>query len=182
MKPRNLLAAGGLTIIALLASAAAPAATKEEIDASVSAALTRFNAINPSHRELEHKAVGMLVFPRVTKGGIGIAGEYGEGVLRVNHKTVGYYSLSAASVGLTLGVAKHSEIIMFMTQEALDKFMKSQGWKVGADASVALAKVGAGGDYDSETLQKPIIGFVFGEKGLIADLSLEGTKINSIER
>ena len=182
MKPRNLLAAGGLAMIGLLASAAAPAATKAEIDASVGAALTRFNAINPSHRELEQKAVGMLVFPRVTKGGVGIAGEYGEGVLRVNHKTVGYYSLSAASVGLTLGVAKHSEIIMFMTQDALDKFTNSKGWKVGADAQVALAKVGAGGDYDSETLQKPIIGFVFGEKGLIADLSLEGTKINSIER
>jgi lipid-binding SYLF domain-containing protein len=176
-------AACGLALIALFAGASATfAASKAEIDASVATAITRFNALNPSHRELEHKAAGILIFPRVTKGGAGIAGEYGEGALRVNHQTVGYYSLSSASVGLTLGVAKHSEILMFMTQEALDKFMNSKGWSVGADTGVALVKVGAGGQYDNETLSKPILGFVFGVKGLIGDLSFEGTKINSIER
>ncbi len=69
-----------------------------------------------------------------------------------------------------------------MTQDALDKFTNSKGWSIGADTGVALVKVGAGGDYDTETLKKPVVGFVFGEKGLIADLSLEGTKINSIDR
>jgi lipid-binding SYLF domain-containing protein len=182
MKSRNLLVGGGVAIIALFASMAALAASKAEIDASVSTAMMQFNSVNPSHRELERKAVGILVFPRVTKGGVGIAGEYGEGVLRVNHQTVGYYSVSSASVGLTLGLAKHSEVIMFMTQEALDKFTNSKGWSIGADTGVALVKVGAGGAYDTETLKKPIIGFVFGEKGLIADVSLEGTKVNSIDR
>lgn len=182
MKSRNLLVGGGVAIIALFASMAALAASKAEIDASVSTAMMQFNSVNPAHRELERKAVGILVFPRVTKGGVGIAGEYGEGVLRVNHQTVGYYSVSSASVGLTLGLAKHSEVIMFMTQEALDKFTNSKGWSIGADTGVALVKVGAGGAYDTETLKKPIIGFVFGEKGLIADVSLEGTKVNSIDR
>ena len=178
----NRLAVCGLAVLALFAASASLAASKAEIDASVATALSRFNAINPSHRELERKAVGILIFPRVTKGGVGVAGEYGEGALRVDHQTVAYYSVSSASVGLTLGIAKHSEILMFMTQEALDKFRNSKGWSVGADTGVALVKVGAGGQYDNETLAKPILGFVFGEKGLIADLSLEGTKINSIER
>jgi lipid-binding SYLF domain-containing protein len=182
MKAKNLYAATGLTIIALFASAASIAASKAEIDASVSTALTNWEAISPNHRELENKAAGMLVFPRITKGGVGIAGEYGEGVLRVKDQTMGYYSLSSASVGVTLGMAKHSEIILFMTQAALDKFTNSKGWSIGADTGVALVKTGAGGKYDSETLKKPILGFVFGEKGLIADISLEGSKINSIDK
>jgi lipid-binding SYLF domain-containing protein len=182
MKSRNLYAATGLAVIALFAGAAALAASKAEIDASVGTAVRHFHALNPANKELMHKAAGVLVFPRVTKGGIGVAGEYGEGALRVNHQTVGYYSLSSASIGLTLGIAKHSEIIMFMTQDALDNFMNSKGWSIGADTGVALIKTGAGGDYDTQTLQKPILGFVFGEKGLIGDLSLEGSKINSIER
>ena len=182
MKAKNLCAATGLTIIALFASAASIAASKIEIDASVSTALKNWEAINPNHRELESKAAGMLVFPHITKGGVGIAGEHGEGVLQVGDQTVGYYSLSSASVGVTLGIAQHSEIILFMTQQALDKFRNSKGWSIGADTGVALVKAGAGGKYDSETLKKPIIAFVFGEKGLIADISLEGSKINAIDK
>ena len=123
-----------------------------------------------------------MVFPRVTKGGAGIAGEYGEGALQVNGKTVTYYKVSSASIGLTLGVAQHSEVIMFMTQESLDKFSTSKGWSIGADTGVALVSKGAGDDYDSQTLQKAILGFVYGEKGLIADLSLEGSKVVKIEK
>jgi lipid-binding SYLF domain-containing protein len=85
----------------------------------------------------------VLVFPRVTKGGIGIGGEFGDGALQVNGKTVGYYSIGSASVGLTLGLAKHSEIIMFMTQDSLDKFTSSAGWSIGADAGITLVSGGA---------------------------------------
>ena len=181
MRVRNLYAATGLAIIALFSSAASLAASKAEIDASVKTALEKFHALNPAHKELQAKAAGVLVFPRVTKGGVGVAGEYGEGVLRVNHKTVSYYSVSSASIGLTLGIAKHSEVIMFMTQEALDKFTQSKGWTVGVDAGVAVVSRGAGGEYDSKTLQKPILGFVYNEKGLIGDLSLKGSKISKLD-
>ena len=112
----------------------------------------------------------------------GVAGEFGEGALLVNGKTAGYYSLSSASVGITLGVAKHDEIIMFMTQETLDKFTITNGWAVGADTGVAVMSKGAGGAYDTKTLQRPILGFVFGEKGLIADVSLDGSKITQIKQ
>jgi len=182
MKSNHLLAATGLTLFAVFASANAFADSKAEVDASVDEALKQFLVLNPTHQELANKAVGMLVFPRVTKGGIGVAGEHGEGVLQIKGKTTGYYNVSSASIGLTVGAAKRSEIIMFMTQEALDKFTHSKGWSIGADAGIALVSKGAGGDYDSKTLQKPILGFVFGEKGLMADLSLAGSKIKKVQK
>jgi lipid-binding SYLF domain-containing protein len=117
----------------------------------------------------------------VTKGGIGVAGEYGEGVLRVQGHTVEYYSVASASFGLTLGVAKHREIIVFMTQDALDHFTKSDGWSAGGDSAIAVVPQGAGGQYGSATLGKPILDFIFSEKGLSGDLSLEGTKIKTTD-
>jgi lipid-binding SYLF domain-containing protein len=174
------LATTGLAIVALASSGASVAASQAQIDTRVSQTLLYFNTINSENKALGEKAAGMLVFPRVTKGGIGVGGEFGEGALQVNGKTVGYYRLGAASVGATLGLAKHSEIIMFMTQDSLDKFISSKGWSVGADAGITVVSAGASGTYDTQTQQKPILGFIFAEKGLIADLSFEGSKISKI--
>jgi lipid-binding SYLF domain-containing protein len=182
MKPRNFSTVVSVVVATLLLSAVSFGATKEQIDERVQNTLTQFDQLNPTHQDLIKRAKGILVFPQVTKGGAGVAGEFGEGALRVNGRNVGYYSLSSASVGLTLGVAKHNEIIMFMTQEALDKFTSTKGWAVGADTGVAVMSKGAGGDYDTKTLQRPILGFVFGEKGLIADVSLDGSKITQLNR
>ena len=90
--------------------------------------------------------------------------------------------LSSASLGLTLGAGQRSEILLFMTREALAKFEASNGYNLGVDAEVAVMSKGAGSEYDSENLRKPIIGFVFGEKGLIGDVSLKGSKIKKIDR
>ena len=182
MKWKNPLAAIGLIMLSLFASATAFADSKAEIDASVSQALKQFYAHNLKHKELADKAIGMLVFPHITKGGVGVAGEFGEGVLQVKGMTVDYYNIGPASAGLTLGIASRSEIVMFMIQESLDKFKNSNGWKIGVDAGVAIMSLGAGGQYDTKTLQKPILGFVFGEKGLIGDLSLEGSKVTKIPK
>ena len=181
MKTHNLLRASGLALLALVMSVTSFAGSQTKIDASASEALTQFNKLNSSHEQLEQKAAGVLIFPDVTKAGVGVAGEHGDGVLQVKGKTVGYYSSTAASVGLTLGVGRRSEIIMFMTQKSLDDFMSSKGWSVGADTGIALVKTGAGKEYDSETLKKSILGFVFGAKGLIADASFEGSKISKIK-
>src|ERR1700728_1205478 len=167
MKSKVLTAIAGLTVLALVASAPSFARTKAEIDMSADRALERFYAIDPQDRDLTAKAAGILIFGRVTKGGAGVAGEFGEGVLRVNGKTVDYYSVTSGSVGLTLGVAHHSEVILFMTPDSLDKFQQTEDWAVGADASFALVKQGSGGQYDSATLGKPILGFIFHEKGLL---------------
>jgi lipid-binding SYLF domain-containing protein len=181
MKLKASMAITGLTLLALLVSAPSFARTKAEIDGSADRAIARFYTLNPQNRELAQKAAGMLVFGRVTKGGAGVGGEFGEGVLRVNGDTLDYYSVGSASVGLTLGVANHSEVILFMTRDALDKFTSSGDWSVGADSSIALVSSGAGGQYDTATLGKPILGFMFHQKGLLGDLSFEGSKITKIK-
>ena len=182
MKSRNLSTVTSVALAALFFGALSLGATKDQIDERVQNTLLQFDQLNPSHQDLVGRAKGILVFPRVTKAGAGVAGEFGEGALLINGKSTGYYSLSSASVGLTLGVAKHDEIIMFMTQEALDKFTSSKGWAVGADTGVAVMSKGAGGAYDTKTLQRPILGFVFAEKGLIADVSLDGSKVTQLNR
>jgi len=182
MKPRHLFTAAGFAAVALLLSSVSLAATKAEIDERVHGTMQQFYQLNPAHRELVGRAKGVLVFPHITKGGVGVGGQFGEGALRIDGKNVAYYSIASASVGLTLGLAKHKEVILFMTQEALDKFTTSHGWTVGADTGVAVLSKGAGGDYDTQTLQRPILGFVFGEKGLIGDASLEGSKVTKLDK
>ncbi|MDB6010193.1 MAG: hypothetical protein JWL65_2443 [Gammaproteobacteria bacterium] len=181
MKLKALVASIGLTILGLVASAESLAHSKAALDASAAKTLKHFYALNPANRKLVDGAAGVLVFSRVTKGGVGVAGEFGEGVLLLKGESVNYYSVGSASIGLTLGVARHSEIILFMTQEALNRFRASDGWSVGADTAVAVVSEGAGGQYDSAVVGKPILGFIFGEKGLLADVSLEGSKITKIK-
>ena len=170
----------GLFVLTLGATVAARADSKQEIDVSVADTLQRFTNANPAHAELLRKAAGILVFPRITKAGAGIGGEHGNGALLKHGQTVDYYSLTSGSVGLTLGAGQRSEVLLFMTREALEKFEASGSFNVGVDAQVAVVSQGAGGAYDSETLKKPILGFVFDEKGLIGDLSLKGSKIKKI--
>jgi lipid-binding SYLF domain-containing protein len=177
----SIISKAAVATTALAFSVLAPAATTSEIDTRVGDALTRFYAAGPNHRELARKASAVLVFPRVTKAGVGVGGEYGEGALEVNGATVGYYKVTGASVGATLGAARRSEVILFMTDAAREKFVNSKGWTIGADAGVAVVK-GAGADMDSQTLQHPVLAFVFGEKGLIGDVSLEGAKISKIDQ
>lgn len=181
-KLNNPMTLCGLLLLGLTLGAPAFSESRAAIDVNVGDALKSFYASNPKHEELVNKAAGLLVFPRITKGGAGIAGEYGKGVLMVGGKIVRYYSEGGASIGLTLGVNERTEVILFMTTDSLEKFRHSKGWTIGADAGVAVMSEGAGGVYDSKTLQKPIIGFVYNEKGLIADLSLEGSRIKKLPR
>jgi len=185
LKQHQPIAGTRVRIAALLVSALALVGTaradsKIEIDAGVAAALKQFYAQSDTHRELGNKAAAMLVFPHVTKGGAGVAGAFGEGALVAHGRTIAYYKMTSASVGATLGVAQRKEVVLFMTERARDDFVASQGWTIGADTGVAVVSKGVGGQYDTETLRKPILAFVFGEKGLIGDVSLEGTKISKI--
>lgn len=156
------------------------AAKRQEIDAGVEGALNRLYGSVDGSRELGNKAQGILVFPRVLSGGLVVGGAYGDGALRAKGATVGYYRTIAASFGLTAGGQSKAIIIMFMTPEAYNKFVQSSGWTVGADASVALAKVGANGKIDTVTGQQPVIGFVQTNAGLMFDASLDGSKISKL--
>lgn len=107
------------------------AANRAELDTRATATKSEFTALKPANASLLKKAAGVLTFPRMTKGGVGVAAQYGEGALQVGGKTVNYYRISAASVGLTLGVAQHSEIMMFMNPASLNKFRNSDNWLSG---------------------------------------------------
>lgn len=182
MNRNTLLVALPLALCWMFAGPPAAAQSKAILDSYVSEAVTQFYRLDKRHEPLAQRAAGALIFPQVTKGGIALAGEYGEGVLQVNGETVDYYSIASASVGLTAGMATHSEIILFMTADALHKFIASRRWSIGADTSVAVVSRGMAGDYDSQALQKPVLVFVYGEKGLMADLSIAGSKINKIQK
>jgi len=172
-----------LLFIALLSSAhTAGASSAESIDAKVDDAIKRFHNDVGGSIALVKKSHGMLVFPSVLKAGIGVGGEYGEGALRVKGKTVDYYSTAAASIGFQLGAQAKTVILVFMTEEALTGFQASDGWEVGVDGSVALIKVGAGGSIDTTNINAPVVGFVFGNKGLMYNLTLEGSKMTRIKK
>lgn len=172
-----------LISLSLLAnSPSAPAASKEEIDSKVNATLKMFYEKASAAKELAPRSKGILVFPDVIKAGFGIGGEYGEGSLRINGKTVDYYNTAAASIGLQLGAQSKAVIIMFLEQKALEDFRKSDGWEAGVDGSVAVVEWGAGGSVDTTNIKDPIIGFVFGNKGLMFNLTLEGSKMSKIKR
>ena len=152
------------------------------IDTRVNESLQRFYSEVTTGKEIAQKANGVLVFPSIIKAGFGIGGEYGEGALKIRGKTVDYYSTAAASIGFQLGAQSKAVIIFFMTQKALSAFRKSDGWEVGVDGSVVLVKVGAGGSLDITTLNQPIIGFVVTNKGLMYNLTLEGSKMSRIKK
>lgn len=156
------------------------AASKEEINADVREAVQNFYKHTSAGKELAQKAAGVLVFPSVIKAGIGIGGEYGEGALLVKGRTLAYYNIAAASIGFQLGAQARTQIVLFMSENALAGFRRSQGWTAGVDGSVALATLGAGGSIDTETAKKPVIGFIFSNKGLMYNLTFEGSKISKI--
>jgi len=158
------------------------AATAKEIDVSVDVALERFQKEVSGANDFLQSAKGVLVFPSVYKAGFVVGGEYGEGALRIDGKTVDYYSTVAGSWGLQLGAQKKTVILVFMQNEALKKFRNSEGWKAGVDGSVALITVGVGGSIDTTKIKDPIVGFVFGQKGLMYNLTLEGSKYTKLEK
>jgi lipid-binding SYLF domain-containing protein len=156
------------------------AATATEIDAEVDRTLQSFESQIRGARELATNAAGILVFPSVVKAGIGLGGEYGEGLLIIRGRPGGYFNLISGSFGFQLGVQIRSVIIMFMTEQSLASFQNTYGWKVGVDGSVAIITLGAGGSIDTESLTSPVLGFIIDPSGLMYNLTLEGSKISRI--
>ncbi len=169
-------------VFVALAALAGPAhaAKPEKIERRVNDALSDFKDNIGGAEAVLEKAKGVLVFPLIRKGGFGIGGEYGQGALRINGQTEAYYSTAAASIGLQIGGQSRRQIIVFLDQTALDKFRASEGWEIGVDASVAVVTVGVGGAIDTTQINQPIVAFVFDNKGLMYNLSLEGSKISQI--
>ncbi len=160
----------------------ARAASAREIDTSVDETLERFYNEVKDGRKLVQDAKGVLVFPHVYKAGFGIGGEYGEGALRINGSTVDYYNTAAGSFGFQIGAQKKSIILLFMQDGVLNNLRQSSNWKAGADASITVITLGADGSIDTQKLNEPIIGFVIGQKGLMYNLSLAGSKFTKLNK
>lgn len=172
---------GMLVLLLAPMAASADQASRKSIDEKVNAALARLHQQIPGADAVLARARGVLVFADVIKAGFIVAGEGGKGALRINGRSTAYYSIYGGSVGFQAGGQKRDIILVFLDGRALKKFETSNGWKVGADATVTLVDVGKSGSIDSATLNKPIVGFVVGQKGLMAGISLDGSKISRLK-
>ncbi|MDX2481964.1 MAG: lipid-binding SYLF domain-containing protein [Desulfuromusa sp.] len=161
----------------LLSSMVASAETASEIDRDVNNSITKLYAGSPKAKELSKVAKGILVFPNVIKGGLVIGGQYGTGALLVDGKTDGYYNTFAASYGLQVGVQSFGYAMFFMTDTALQYLKESSGWEIGVGPSIVVVDDGLARSLTTTTVTDDIYVFFYGQKGLMAGLGLQGSKI-----
>jgi lipid-binding SYLF domain-containing protein len=153
-----------------------------EIDTGADATLARLYSSASGSRELAGKSVGILVFPSIIAAGLGIGGEYGEGALKVGGNSVGYYKTTSVTWGFQAGAQSKALILMFMTQDALNKFRNSSsGWTAGADASVTVVKTGAQGTIDTASATAAVNAFALTNSGLMAGVTIDGTRVSKLE-
>jgi len=156
--------------------------TSSQIDSHVSAALEEMYATFPGSREFAADAVGLLVVPNITKAGFFVGGSYGEGALLIGGATVDYFSFASASFGLQIGAQQSTQVLFFLTSEALREFRMSDGFQVGLIAEFAGQNEGGNFGISSTTSNRPILAIVFGQQGLILGASLEGAKYSRLVR
>ncbi|MEN8262894.1 MAG: YSC84-related protein [Nitrospirota bacterium] len=156
--------------------------SSNEIDISVDVALERFYRKVIGAKDFTKLAKGLLILPNTVKAGFIVGGEYGKGALRVGGMTVDYYKLTSGSFGLQIGAQKKDIIIAFMTKEALKQFQGNSAWEAGVDGNIALMDTGASKDISTYTFKQPIVAFIFDVKGLMADISLKGSKLTRLNK
>jgi lipid-binding SYLF domain-containing protein len=171
-----------LLVMGFLPVDASFAATAKEVDVSVDVALDRFGREVNGAQEFLKAAKGVLVIPNVMQAGFIVGGQYGEGALRIDEKTVDYYNIVAASFGLQIGAQQKDIILIFIDEGALKKFRNSDNWQAGVDGTVTVVNVGAEGSVDTTKINQPIVGFVFGQKGIMAGATIEGAKITKLKK
>lgn len=160
----------------------ASAANAGEIDRNVDAALKTLYAKSPAAKALGEKAVGILVFPSIVKGGFLVGGQFGEGALRKKGKTVGYYNTVSVSYGLQVGVQKYGYALFFMSDSAMKWLDRSDGWELGSAPNIVIVDKGMSGGISTTSAQASTYAFFFGQKGLMGGLGLQGTKVTKIEK
>jgi lipid-binding SYLF domain-containing protein len=179
--PARVMMAAAVAVL-LFAPKTSLADSGAEIDREVSRGLQILYAHTPKAKELGKKAKGILVFPGIIKGGFILGGQYGEGALRKNGKTTGYYNTVAASYGLQAGLQKFGYAMFFMTEPAMKYLDKSGGWELGGAPNITVVDKGLATSLSTTTLQNAIYVFYFHQKGLMAGLGIQGSKITRIYR
>lgn len=176
------LAIFSLVIIVSLPFHTAFAATAKEINVSVDVALDRFIKDVKGANDFLKAAKGVLIIPNVLQVGLIIGGEYGEGALRIGGQTVEYYNITAATLGYQIGAQRKDIILVFMDETALKKFRSGDNWQAGVDGTVTVMEYGAEGSIDTTKFKQPIVGFVFGQKGLMAGAMIQGSKFTRLKK
>jgi lipid-binding SYLF domain-containing protein len=189
MKTRNSLSKMSIRMIALtwmiftlsvFSPAAALASSASSIDRDAKAALAQLYQNTPGAKALADKAVAVLVFPSIVKGGFIIAGQFGDGALRKNGKTAGYYRSLAASYGFQAGVQAFGYVLFFMDDASVKYLDNSDGWELGVGPSLVVLDAGFGKNLSTTTLQKGVYAFIFDQKGLMGGMGIQGSKITRI--
>lgn len=171
-----------MSVFLAFAGNAALAADAAELNKEAKSALQSLYAQVPAAKTLGQTAKAILVFPSITKAGLVIGGQYGEGVLIRGGKTAGYYSTAGASYGLQAGVQKYGYAMMFMTDAALQALNKVEGFEVGVGPTVVVMDEGMARNATTATMKEDIYAFVFDQKGLMAGIGIQGTKITKITK
>jgi lipid-binding SYLF domain-containing protein len=160
----------------------ARAASAAEINRDAKKALEKLYKESGSAKALGEKAKAILVFPSITKGGLIVGGQYGEGTLMKEGKTIAYYNTVSASYGLQAGVQTYGYVLFLMTDSAREYLDKSDGWEVGTGPSIVIVDEGAAGGISTTTAKADVYAFIFNQKGLMGGLGLQGTKITKIKK
>ena len=179
---RNLSAALAAAALALslLAPGRALAASAGQIDREATQSLNTLYKNTPGAKALGDKAVAVLVFPSIIKGGFIIAGQFGDGALRKNGKTAGYYRSLAASYGFQAGAQSFGYVLFFMDNDSVRYLDRSDGWELGTGPSLVVLDEGFGKNFSTTTLQKGVYAFIFNQKGLMGGVGVQGSKITKI--
>lgn len=167
------VALGGVAVPALAASAA-------ELSSSAKSALQKLTAQVPAAKALARDAKAVLVFPKVTKAGFGIGGQYGDGALIQGGKVVGYYNTAGASFGLQAGAQTFGYALFFMNDNALAQLGANEGFEVGVGPSVVVLDQGMAKSATTTTMKDDIYAFIFRQQGLMAGVGVQGNKITKI--
>ncbi len=157
------------------------AATKEELNTEANLALNKIIKTNQNAAYLASKAKAVLIFPNIVKAGLIFGGAYGEGVLKENAKFNGYYNSVTASWGLQAGAQSYGYAVFLMNDKAINYLRKTHGWEVGLGPTVVVVNEGVAKNLSSSTLKNDAYAFIFDQQGLMAGVSLEGTKISQIK-
>jgi lipid-binding SYLF domain-containing protein len=178
----TILLALSIAVVPFISSNPAAAASAAEMNRDAKIALENLYAKSSSAKALGEKAIGILVFPGIVKGGFLVGGQYGEGVLLKGGETAGYYNTLSVSYGLQIGLQKYGYALFFMSDSAMNWIDKSDGWEIGVGPSIVVMDTGTATSKTTTTLQSEIYAFFFDQTGLMGGLGLQGTKITKIEK
>lgn len=183
MISRKIVSASGILGIFLLLSAQnANAATSADLDVSANQALETLYKTNPTAASIGKQAKAVLIFPNIVKAGLVFGGAYGEGELKQGDTVDGYYNTVSASWGLQAGAQSYGYVVFLMNDKAVKYVQRTHGWEIGVGPTVVVVDTGAGKNFSTSTLKEDAYAFIFDQQGLMASVSIEGTKISKIKR